>query len=135
MNGSVLFGSGARLFPELLLETRTKGKINNEMRPELNPVTRAASVDLWKRERPNARLRSITGTYNCIGLIVASRRTWVDPGDLLRVLKEDGYRKLPGEAEAEFGDIVVHRDHAGEVCHAGIVIRKNLYDPANPGEA
>jgi hypothetical protein len=65
-------------------------------------------------------------------MVVASRRTWVDPGDLLRILAEDGYRKLRGEAEAEFGDVVVYRDDSNDVCHAGVVVRKNLYDPGNP---
>ena len=131
----MLLRPGQPAYPSLLLETRARWQIPNEMRPDLNPVVRAESIRIWRENRPNARLRSITGTYNCIGLIVASRRTWVDPGDLLRVLTDDGYRRLRGEAEAELGDVVVYRDHAREVCHAGIVVRKNLYDPTNPGEA
>jgi hypothetical protein len=102
------------------------------MRPELHPAVRAESLAIWKRAKPNARFRSITGTYNCIGLLVASRRTWVDPGDLLRIMTEDGCRKLAGEAEAKFGDVVVYRDGAGEVSHAGMVVGKNLYDPEKP---
>lgn len=102
------------------------------MRPELPVVVRNASVALWQKSKPNARLRSITGTYNCIGMVVASRRTWVDPEYLLQILREDGYRQLTSEAEAGYGDVVVYRDAANEVCHAGIVIRKQLYDPATP---
>lgn len=116
----------------MLLQTRGKWKVPNELTPELLPPVRDASLALWKRERPNARLRSITGTYNCIGMVVASRRTWVEPEHLLRVLQEDGYIKLAGEAEARVGDVVAYRDDANEVCHAGIVWRKNLYDPQNP---
>ena len=123
---------GQPSYPELLLETRGKGKINNEMRAELNPVVAQASIALWSKHRPDARLRSITGTYNCVGMVVASRRTWVDPEDLLRILREDGYRPLASEADTRFGDIVVYRDQKGDVSHVGIVVRKNPYNPENP---
>jgi hypothetical protein len=65
-------------------------------------------------------------------MVVANRRTWVDPQHLIQILKQDGYRKLSGEAEADVGDVVVYRDNGGEVCHAGIVTRKKLFDPTNP---
>jgi hypothetical protein len=111
---------------ELLLQTRTKGKIPNELRPERPKIALDASVELWKNYRPDALLRSLTATYNCIGLVVASRRAWVDPEHLLRVLQEDGYTKLTKAAEAQKGDVVVYRDDDGEVCHAGIVVGKNI---------
>jgi len=113
------------------METRGRWKIPNQMRPELHPVIRDESVAIWKTAKPDARLRSISGTYNCIGMVVASRRTWVDPDDLLRVLQDDGYRKLEGESQARLGDVVVYRDMAGEVSHTGIVVGKNVYDPEN----
>lgn len=121
-------------YPSLLLETRKKGKIPNQMRPELPPVVREASLQMWKEKKPNARFRCFTGTYNCIGMVVASRRTWVDTEELLRILDEDGYRKLATEAEVDFGDVVVYRDTAGRVSHAAIVTRKKCYDPENPGD-
>jgi hypothetical protein len=117
--------------PSLLIETRAKWRIPNEMRLESSEVFFRESVRIWRAARPNARLRSLTSTYNCIGLVVACRRAWVDPEDLLRVLQDDGYRRLLGEAEAQAGDVVVYRNDHGEVCHAGIVVRKNLYNPEN----
>lgn len=119
-------------YPALLIETRQSWKIPNEMRPELHPAVLAASLAIWKQAKPNAKLRSITGTYNCIGMIVAARRTWADPEHLLRILQEDGYRKLASAVEAQFGDVVVYRDSTNEVSHAGMVVRKNLYDPNYP---
>jgi hypothetical protein len=122
-------------YPSLLVETRRAWRIPNEMRPELHPAVLAASLGIWKKAKPNARFRSITGTYNCIGMVVASRRTWVDPEHLLRILQEDGYRQLASEAETQFGDVVIYRDSAREVSHAGLVVGKNLYDPDNPRDA
>jgi hypothetical protein len=62
-------------------------------------------------------------------LIVASRWVWVDPEHLLRVLQEDGFRQLDRDLLADVGDVVVYEDEAGELCHVGIVIRKNLLLP------
>ena len=60
---------------------------------------------------------------------MASRRAWVDPEDLIRVLREDGYRELASAAEAEAGDVVAYLDRNGEVCHAALVVRKNVIVP------
>jgi hypothetical protein len=112
--------------PPLALETRARNPIDNAMKPERPKVALEASAALFKKLFPDAQLRSLTALYNCIGLIVASRRAWVDPSDLIRVLREDGYRKLTSAQEAEMGDVVIYRNQRGEVCHAGIVLRKNL---------
>jgi hypothetical protein len=67
-------------------------------------------------------------------MVVASRRSWVDPEFLIKVLREDGYRLLLGEAQADLGDIVVYRDASGDVCHAGLVLDKKLHNPDEPGD-
>lgn len=110
----------------LLLQTRGKWQIPNELRPERHPAARKAAIELVQGIAPDAILRSITATYNCIGMIVASRRTWVDPADLIRVLRDDGYRKLNGPEQSDVGDVVIYHDDNGNPCHAGIVLRKNL---------
>jgi len=115
--------------PPLALETRTRRSIPNEPRKERPRLSLQSAVDLMKQSHPNALLRSITATDNCVGLIVASRRTWVDPDDLVTILIEDGYRRLRGPEEAEIGDLVVYRDGSGEISHAGLVHRKRIADP------
>ena len=120
--------------PPLSLETRARKPVPNEVKPERPKVALAASVALFKQLFPDAVLRSITATYNCIGLIVASRRVWVDPEHLIRVLQEDWHRQLRDATEAEPGDVVVYHDSNGEVCHAGIVVRKNVLIPGQPAD-
>ncbi|MGH7173459.1 MAG: DUF7689 domain-containing protein [Gemmataceae bacterium] len=110
----------------LLLQTRAKWRIPNELRPERHPAALKAAVELAHALVPDAILRSITATYNCVGMVVACRRTWVDPADLVRVLREDGYRKLKGPEESDVGDVVIYHDDNGEPCHVGLVLRKNL---------
>jgi hypothetical protein len=110
----------------LLLQTRAGWQIPNAVRPERNPAALKAAVEIAKSIIPEAILRSITATYNCVGLVVASRRTWVDPEHLVRVLREDGCRKLPGPEEADQGDVVIYHDQEGSPCHVALVVRKNL---------
>ena len=110
----------------LLLETRGRWQIPNYLRPERAEAALRASVSLLGGQFPRAQLRSITAVYNCVGLVVASRRTWVDPEHLIRILREDGYRQLPGVAEVQPGDVVVYRDSDGQVCHVGFVVERNL---------
>jgi hypothetical protein len=102
------------------LETRARWRIPNEVRPERPPIALAESVRILGEVFPDARLRSITAVYNCVGLVVASRRTWVDPAHLIRVLQEDGYRRLAGAAEAEPGDVVAYHDPDGKSAMSGL---------------
>lgn len=135
VSGVLLSAQSPPSVPFLRMETRARWQIPNELREEMHPNVRDAAVEMWRSQRPNARLRSISATYNCIGMVVAFRRSWVDPGDLLRILKEDGYRKLGRSEEARLGDVVVYRDAQGSVSHAGIIIGFNLYDSDNPKDA
>jgi hypothetical protein len=113
----------------LLLQTRAKWAVPNELRRERPVAALRAAVDLIRELFPEAQLRSITSTYNCVGLVVASRRVWVDPAHLVKILQDDGYRPLERPEDAESGDVVVYHDSDGEPCHAGIVVRKNLVVP------
>ena len=73
----------------LPLATREKNPIPNEQRRELSPARLKTIDELWKRERPDAILRSSTAVYNCMGLVFASRRTWVDTSYLEMIFDEE----------------------------------------------
>jgi hypothetical protein len=120
--------------PPLALESRARKPIRNEVRPDRPKAALDASAALFRGLFPDAILRSITATYNCVGMVVASRRTWVDTDGLIRVLQEDGYRRLADATQAELGDVVVYQDQQGEICHAGIVVRKNILVPGQQGD-
>ncbi len=81
---------------------------------------------LAKEICPDAIFRSITNTYNCVGMVVAARRVWVDPHDAVKILTDDGYKKLAGPVQAECGDVVIYHNAHGQPVHMGIVLRKNL---------
>lgn len=101
------------------LSTKTGQHIPNVRRLERSPDSLRAATALWKEERPDAMLRTISNTYNCVGMIFASRRTHVDVEHLPQIYREDQYRtvRLP-----ELGDVAVYRDEAGAIQHVGVVM-------------
>ena len=110
----------------IVFQTRTGTSMRAEVRLEPPIERQRAAVEIHARACPSARLRSITSAYNCVGMVVATRRGWVEPDELLMILREDGYRKLPGEADAKEGDVVVYRLPNQGVSHVGIVVGKNI---------
>jgi len=115
------------------LHTKQRTWINNEQRAELLPEILSAAVSSKKSSHPAAVLRSISGTYNCLGLTFASRRTCIDPDQLDKILREDGYRGL-GVVEAPcIGDIVVYKNNLREPLHVAVIVSiKTNVDPNQP---
>lgn len=114
---------GDRAF--LSLETKKRHIIPNEQRMERASKALKASIKVWEKSRPNAHLRSITATYNCMGLVFASRRTCIDPDELRMIFEDDGYEKIPDLKDVDVGDVVVYFNE-GMVTHVGIVVGKEL---------
>lgn len=99
------------------LATRQGSIIKNERRLEAPPERMRAGVSTWQRLRPQARLRSATETYDCMGMVFASRRTTVGTDQLRMILREDGYRPV-SLGDLDVGDVVVYSrgtiaDHVG----------------------
>lgn len=77
---------------------------------------------------PAIQVRSLSSAYNCMGMVFANRRTWIDPDNFRMIMEDDGYRRVPDESELRIGDVVVYRGENGDVSHVGIVteIRTNV---------
>jgi hypothetical protein len=118
----------------ILLQTRRKWKIPNELRPERPRAALLAAIDHIKDIRPNAKVRSISAQYNCMGLVVACRRVWVYPEHAVKILTDDGYTQLGGPEQADLGDVVIYHDEKGEPVHIGIVAGKNVLMPGVPSD-
>lgn len=100
-----------------------KGKtIQNERRLEALPERLRAAVAVWERLIPNAQIRSISYTYDCVGMVFAARRTWVDTDQLPMILDDDGYQPLKSSERPEPGDIVLYKNQRSEITHAGVVL-------------
>ena len=80
-----------------------------------------AARDLVLGKHPSASVRSLNSVYNCVGMVFASRRTWVEPEHVPMILADDGYRPI-NRNELECGDVVVYRrEDLAEISHVGIV--------------
>ena len=114
---------GRDRYPGIPLSTKKGTNVPNEQRLEQTPESLRAAVDVCVGACPGIEPRSASSTYNCIGLVFASRRTWVDPEYVPLLLAEDGYYRVD-IASAKLGDVVVYRNFAREITHAGIIVEK-----------
>ena len=70
---------------------------------------------------PKAIVRSVSPyPYNCVGMIFAARRAWIEIDHVYKILNEDGYRSIPFEAIIE-GDIVLY-EYNGSPAHVGVIM-------------
>jgi hypothetical protein len=106
---------------QLPLATRKGQTIPNDRRMERHPAAMQAARDMFLKAHPTLRVRSLSAVYNCMGMIFASRRTYVEPEHLQRILEDDEYQRIPSRDEALPGDVVVYRNEQGTVVHVGVV--------------
>ena len=107
--------------PELALSTRKRHQVPNEQRSPRPPARMQAARSIVLSAHPSARARSLSSLYNCVGMVFASRRTWVEPEHLPMILADDEYRQVNNRGELQPGDVVVYRDDQDEISHVGIV--------------
>jgi len=70
----------------------------------------------WKQRKPAC------GTYNCAGLVWASRRTSIfEEEEYVKIMNEDGYRELQENESPEIGDIVIYSWHTRGIIHIGML--------------
>jgi len=126
MSTPIIGEGSSRDKASLRLFTKKGSHIRNVQRREQLPERLQAVKTEMERIFPEALLRTVTGTYNCMGMVFASRRTWVETdSDVLNlILEDDGYRKVEDVKTLFVGDIVVYRSEDGEPQHVGIVIEK-----------
>jgi len=127
----LLIGGGSESDRRSIPLSTKKGEfIPNEKRLEKNPSQLKASEQIHKKSYSSIRLRSLTSTYNCVGMVFASRRVWVDTGVISQILKDDEYKRISAD-EVQVGDIVLYRNWDPTVySHIGIVIERE-----KPGSA
>jgi hypothetical protein len=78
----------------------------------------------WELYRPKAVLRSLSHSdypYNCVGMIFAARRKWIDIEHMKALLQHDGYAQIPKLSSVD-GDLVLYRDDNNDYSHVGLII-------------
>lgn len=84
-------------------------------------------VEMARKHKRITRVRSVsTYLYNCVGMIFANRRAWIEIDVLDDILKEDGYTKVTLQ-QLEAGDIVSYAyDRAP--AHVGLVTHVDRFE-------
>lgn len=109
-------------YVDLPLATKARNPIYNEQRMEQSLAQLQAAVAFWHDKFPDNELRSITATYNCVGMVFGSRRTEILTKHVRGILADDGFKALAHEGEAKRGDLVVYVADGEEVQHVGMVV-------------
>ena len=108
----------------LPLYTRTRTWIPNEQARPFPPERMAAALDRVRKDFDATRveLRALDGSYNCVGLVFANRRTRIEPEHVGMILREDGYMRHASVDLGREGDVAVYRDRVtNEVTHVVFV--------------
>lgn len=115
---------------ELKLESRRREQIANLI--TWTPIHYGAHLQVADLEKvygaATHRPVSPTRKYNCHGLTFGSRRTWIETGEIRKILEQDEYAEVP-RADVLPGDVVVYYVD-GDPEHSGVVVSKG--DMAGP---
>lgn len=106
------------------LATRCGTPIPNERRMERSPQQLNAAKEYMLKGHPDRELRSLSGTFNCMGHVFACRRTCIEPEHFLKLIaKDDGYRCLDTAENPMPGDVAVYVGKSSQkVEHIGVII-------------
>ena len=103
------------------LSTKLGTPILNERKLERDPRALCAAEKMAKTSFGSIRTRSLSGTYNCVGMVFGCRRTVIQPSEIDKVLSEDKYSPVR-QTEVSLGDIVIYYASTNaEPRHIGIV--------------
>ena len=76
--------------------------------------------DMARKSKRIERVRSVSPYfYNCVGMIFANRRAWIEIEELGDIFREDGYTRITFQ-QLEIGDIVTYA-YNGALEHVGLV--------------
>ena len=86
-------------------------------------VQRRTDLDFRNLPQMYISLRNVRSVspfmYNCVGMIFASRRAWIEPDELKLIFCDDKYREITKD-QLECGDIVIYTK-GKERTHVGLV--------------
>lgn len=90
---------------------------------ERAPESMRAAEIAAHRLCPGIITRSLSGKYNCYGMVFASRRVVIEhPEDVEQILRDDGYNRVH-QNDVKIGDVIIYRKAPNEeVQHVGLIV-------------
>jgi len=118
----MIFGEGGPADKaSISLATSKNRPIPNTRLPERPSQALFAAKRL--HAKGSRQLRSLRATYNCVGMVFANRRTFIEPEEIPAILQDDEYVEIIQAADVMPGDVVVYQNRAtGAIVHVGIVL-------------
>lgn len=104
------------------LATRLDTWIPNARQLPLPPQRMEAAVAMIHAEVASACERARESTYNCLGMVFASRRTAIEPEHFELIASDDGYSPIVDDALAKVGDIVAYNTTDGVLLHTALIV-------------
>ena len=105
----------------IALSTSKNRHIPNQRTPERSPQSMYAAKQL--HAKGSRQLRSLRSTYNCVGMVFANRRTFIEPEQIPMILQDDEYTEVVRTDELMPGDVVLYKDpDTGDIKHVGVVL-------------
>lgn len=105
----------------IALSTSKNRPIPNKQMPELAPETAFAAKRIYGKG--SWQLRSQRSTYNCVGLVFANRRTFIEPDEIPMILQDDEYIEVARDTDVMPGDVVIYKNPAtDDIIHVGLVL-------------
>ncbi|MXZ54908.1 MAG: hypothetical protein F4077_03500 [Gammaproteobacteria bacterium] len=107
------------------LETRKGSKIPTQRYHSRPPDAMREADRVQRTKFSRIKTRSLDSTYNCVGMVFAFRRAWIEPKYVPKLLEEDEYREVHRN-EAVPGDLIVYYNNNDRTAirHVGIIMKK-----------
>jgi hypothetical protein len=109
----------------ILLATSKNNYIPNIRERQRPYDSMAAAKEYATSGHPRRVMRSLKSTYNCVGMVFASRRTCIDTDHVPMILKDDGYFEVRQLENVVIGDVALY-EKDGEISHVGLVVSNEL---------
>lgn len=106
------------------LATKQGRWIKNVRKMERSPQSMQVAEQYMHKNCPDIETRSLSSSYNCVGMVVASRRVVVEPDELPKILSDDEYRLVRERSKLKVGDLVIYKKSrtSNEIDHIGVII-------------
>ena len=126
----ILPGDDLDPFVGIRLQTKRRRDIPNYQPDERSPYWHEEAVKMDMGSHPEIVLRNTTAVYNCLGLVFAARRTWIEGLQSERldeifqmIVEDDELRPLRLEEAPVIGDLLIYRNTDGTFAHIGTVVK------------
>jgi len=112
---------GVRDTASIALSTSKNRRIPNQRMSERSPQSMFAAKQL--HAKGSRQLRSLRSSYNCVGMVFANRRTFVEPEQIPMILQDDEYAEVAEMHDLKPGDVVLYMDpNTEDIKHVGLVL-------------